>query len=313
MADRTASRTGSAPAFSIIMNVYNGERYLAEAIDSARAQTESDWELILWDDGSTDGSARLCADYRERDPRIRYFLAEDRGGIGRSRELAIRQARGAWLAFLDQDDLWTADKLAAQRRLIEADASGRLGLVYGRTETFDAAGRRRDFDRWHEFSALPEGDIFRELVRKPSFIALSSALLRKSAVDALGGIPEQVRYCPDFYLFLMVARDWRAACLQQVCCRYRLHDSNMSGTYRIQINEEILHIINLCSGRIDARILDRRHKIHHSLIGCAEISSLDTAAGGVARIVVRGSLLYLLYRPFLYLFRFIRRSLRTRS
>src|SRR5947208_2356721 len=109
---------GQTPRVSIIMNVRNGLPFLREALDSVLAQTSDDWELIFWDDRSTDGSASVLADYP--DPRIRYVLADQPVTLGRARDLAIREARGEWIAFLDQDDVWLPEKLAKQLALVDS-------------------------------------------------------------------------------------------------------------------------------------------------------------------------------------------------
>ena len=105
------------PLVSIIMNIRNGSAYLRESLDCVMAQTFADWELIVWDDCSTDDSARIVAEYK--DPRVRYFLSPEETPLGKARANAIRQATGQWLAFLDQDDLWTSTKLEKQMALAE--------------------------------------------------------------------------------------------------------------------------------------------------------------------------------------------------
>src|SRR5713226_6082724 len=105
------------------MNIRDGADYLHDALDSVMAQTFMDWELIVWDDRSTDNSAAIVAEYQ--DARIRYFLSEEDTGLGRARHLAVDQAEGDWLAFLDQDDIWLPDKLAKQVALIGTNNDGR--------------------------------------------------------------------------------------------------------------------------------------------------------------------------------------------
>ena len=131
---------------SIIMNVRNGAAFLRDALNSVMAQTFQDWELIVWDDCSTDDSAKIVAEYR--DPRIRYYLSPDDTPLGKARNAAIQKARGEWLAFLDQDDIWLPRKLEQQMAL----AGDGVGIIYGRTVMFDARGNRRDYDYRHEFS-----------------------------------------------------------------------------------------------------------------------------------------------------------------
>ena len=118
------------PLVSIIMNVRNGAAFLREALDSVMAQSFADWELIVWDDCSTDDSAKIVSQYR--DDRIHYFLSPDETPLGTARDRAIRQARGEWLAFLDQDDVWLPHKLAQQMELVNNDVRNHLrpnGLV----------------------------------------------------------------------------------------------------------------------------------------------------------------------------------------
>ena len=92
------------PRFSIIIPIYNEEAYLREAIDSVLAQTVSDWELLLVDDGSTDASAAICADYAASDARIRMLRQPNRG-LSAARNAGLAAAKGEWIAFLDGDDL----------------------------------------------------------------------------------------------------------------------------------------------------------------------------------------------------------------
>src|ERR1017187_9904571 len=182
------------PTVSIIMNVRNGAATLREALESAFAQTYRDWELIVWDDCSSDDSAKIVAQFS--DARLRYFLAPEDTSLGQARELAMRKAQGEWLAFLDQDDIWLPRKLELQIALTE---SPQVGLVYARTVCFYPDGSERDFDQFHEFSDLPEGDIFAELLGRGCFIAMSSALLRRSAIEEIGGIPTQIHITPDYF------------------------------------------------------------------------------------------------------------------
>ena len=116
----------ASPRFSVIMNAYNGARFLKQALDSLLAQTCADWELIFWDDRSEDQSAAIFERYR--DPRFRYFRAAERTGLGEARNQAVRHATGEWLAFLDQDDLWLPEKLAKQVLIMSRQPE--VALVY---------------------------------------------------------------------------------------------------------------------------------------------------------------------------------------
>ena len=102
---------------SIIMPSFNTAKFIEETIDSVLAQTYTNWELIIVDDCSTDNTDEVVAKYT--DSRIRYLKNEKNSGAAVSRNRALREAKGRWIAFLDSDDLWTADKLEKQIRFME--------------------------------------------------------------------------------------------------------------------------------------------------------------------------------------------------
>jgi GT2 family glycosyltransferase len=291
---------------SIIMNVRNGAANLREALDSAIAQTFTDWELIFWDDRSTDDSAKIAAQYPDR--RIRYFLSPEETPLGRARELAIRQARGEWLAFLDQDDLWLPNKLQLQMSLDQNDPT--VGIIYGRTIMFSASGGERDFDHRHEFQPLPEGDIFERLFIDSCFIAMSSSVLRRSAVEKIGGIPAKFETSPDYHLFVAIAKFYRARAVQQVVCRYRVHSGSMSHSNLRQMHEEALWVIDRWASSLDSKLVARRRRIHQSIVALAEMRDMRTLGSGLARLFTAGSPGFLSSRPFARTFRAIRRRIR---
>lgn len=293
-----------APRVSIIVNAYNGEAFLAEALDSARAQTHQDWELVLWDDVSTDGSAEVFHSYD--DPRFRYFLAPEHTPLGVARHMAIGEARGEWLAFLDQDDIWSPDKLQQQLALVDAEPPGTLGLVYGRATAFTPDGAERDYDHHFEGRALPEGDIFGALMSLANFVPMSSSMVSREVYDAVGGIPPAYTTCVDYYLFAIIARSYGARAVQEPCCRYRLHDDNMSATHAMRSHVEALAIVESWAEHIDATLLRRRRRVYHTLIGLEELRS-GVVGAGLRRLLTRGSLPYLLSRPFARAARRLRR------
>ena len=104
---------------SIIMPMYNCERFVAESIESVQAQTYQSWELLIVDDCSPDGSVAVVERYAAADPRIRLLKNETNSGAAISRNYAIREAKGKWIAFLDSDDLWLPEKLEKQVAFME--------------------------------------------------------------------------------------------------------------------------------------------------------------------------------------------------
>lgn len=114
---------------SVIIPVYNGERYLAEALDSVLAQKYDKMEMIVVDDGSTDGTSKIAHSYKDV-----MYLRQSRQGAAAARNNGVMQARGEFLAFLDADDLWMPDKTKKQISVLRADAQ--LDMVFGHVEQF---------------------------------------------------------------------------------------------------------------------------------------------------------------------------------
>ncbi len=303
----SSQRDKAIPRVSVIMNVRNGEAALREAIDSVLAQTFEGWELIFWDDQSTDGSAALFHTYD--DPRFRYFLSEDLTHVGAARDRAIRVARGEWLGLLDQDDIWLPDKLEKQMRI--ADADSQAAIIYGRAVTFTPDGKTREYDRYHEFETLPEGNIFERLFIDSSFIPASALMMRRSAVLDLGPMPAEVRISPDYYWVTALARKYPARAVQEVVTRYRLHEGNMSKSLRREMQLEILWLIDRWKDALAPHIVRRRLRIHQTIVAYVELCRPGTFVHGLVRLLTRGSILYMLQQAIARPYRAVKRRVIT--
>jgi len=133
-----AAERAAAPLVSVVMPVWNAEATLGEAVASVRAQTLPDWELILVDDASTDGSPGLIARLAAAEPRIRPIRRATNGGAAAARNAAIAASRGRLVAFLDADDRWYPEKLARQVAHLRATGAG---LVFSAYRRIDEDGR----------------------------------------------------------------------------------------------------------------------------------------------------------------------------
>ena len=293
------------PVVSIIMNVRNGAATLRAALESALTQTFSDWELIVWDDRSTDDSARVVAEFH--DARIHYFLSPQETLLGQARDAAICHAQGEWLAFLDQDDLWLPRKL--EQQLVLGDAP-EVALIYGRTLCFFPDGSQRDHDQLHEFAPLPEGNIIAHLLGKGCFIAMSSALIRRAAVSEIGGIPSHIHITPDYFLYLAICSRYSARAVQQVVCRYRKHPGSMTSMYRRASLEETLGLVDEWRSYTSPKAYAVRRAHIASALAVEDLRYPGTRLEGLRRLAQDGSLIWLAGRPFVHLWRWIRRRLR---
>ncbi|MCD8304108.1 MAG: glycosyltransferase [Prevotellaceae bacterium] len=121
------------PEISVIVPVYNVRKYLQECIESVIAQSFSEWELLLVDDGSTDGSGAVCDEYAQKDKRIRVFHKEN-GGVSSARNLGLDNAEGEWIAFLDGDDYFPKETLKV---LHDKACSSKADLIIGKALMLD--------------------------------------------------------------------------------------------------------------------------------------------------------------------------------
>ena len=226
--------TPDLPFISVIINCYNGATYLCQTLESVLAQSFTDWELIFWDNCSTDNTSTIFKSYT--DNRFRYFLAPEHLPLAAAKSLAVDQARGVWLALLDADDLWAPNKLM-QQVAIARTSGPELGLVYGKMEVLiepQASGSgmaKRARARQLELASiqLPEGDVFSKLLCE-NFIPQPSILVRRDAYSRVGGVDTTMRHAWDYDLTVKVSKYYQIRALQEVCCQYRIHSSNLSQT-----------------------------------------------------------------------------------
>ena len=220
------------PLVSVIMNCYNSARYLREAIESVLAQTYPHWEIIFWDNQSTDESAKIFNSYS--DSRLRYFIAPEHTKLGQARNQAVKQARGEWLGFLDCDDVWLPEKLEKQVAII-LDEGPELGLVYGQMLVLDenyepsskwSAGMSK-YSKKTLLKSLPEGWIFNKLI-KFNFISLVTAIVETKLYHEVGGLTEHFEISEDYELFVKVSAVRKVRAVQNIIAYYRVHLSNAS-------------------------------------------------------------------------------------
>ena len=133
-----------APLVSVLIPVFNEEKYLAACLDSVLGQSLREIEVICADDGSTDGSAKILAEYAARDPRLRVVTAAGNGGLPSARNLAFAEARGRYSYFLDADDLLPEGALARLTDVMEQDSLD--GVLFETSPIFENAETRARFE-----------------------------------------------------------------------------------------------------------------------------------------------------------------------
>ena len=158
------------PLVSIIMNCFNGEKYLSQSLDSILDQTYQNWEIIFWDNQSTDNSSEIFKSYK--DGRFKYFYASKYTALGKARNLATEKAKGDFIAFLDTDDLWDKNKLELQMGYFN---NPEVGVVYSNLWVLKKDKKKKLYMR----QKLPRGNIYNELIKNYS-VGILTAVIRKN-------------------------------------------------------------------------------------------------------------------------------------
>lgn len=201
---------------SVVIPAFNQARYLKVALDSVLRQTHEELEIIVVDDGSADDTAAVCRAIT--DPRLRYiYQTNDRThGLG-ARNRGMLEARGEWIALLDQDDVWDPRKLSAQLEL--AQGHPQSGCLFCLARFIDPEGRVTGQQR----ADLPEGDAYPALLTR-NFYYASSSLFRRTLLS-VAGLPGEAGGFGDWELWLSLARHTRVSVLPRYYCDYRVHSA----------------------------------------------------------------------------------------
>ena len=208
------------PRVSVLIPAYNAERFVAQAINSALAQTHRDVEVIVVDDSSTDATPRILASYGDE---IRVHR-QPNSGAAAARNAAAKLATGEWLALLDADDLWERDKLEQQL------AIATTGFCYTNRSNF---GERGPVPRIQsDVTAMHNGDVFVPLLLEGNFITSSSVMIRREVFHELGGFTTDLKNAEDWDLWLRVAERHEARYCPEPLVRYRFHAGGKSRNHR---------------------------------------------------------------------------------
>jgi glycosyltransferase involved in cell wall biosynthesis len=212
---------GERPRFSVLVPTYNQERFLPATLDSLLAQTCPDWEALVVNDGSTDGTAEVMARYAAKDRRIRAFHKQN-GGVASALDRGIAEGRGEWFCWLSSDDLFLPEKLAVHLEAIQADPGLRFmhtdyQLLHERTGQITPSGLSKDF-----IPLLSQQVV--KFLRINYFNGISVALHR-TVFDHVGVFDEEFRYGQDYDLWLRASARYRSRYLDRATCITRLHPS----------------------------------------------------------------------------------------
>ena len=209
------------PSVSIVVPVYNAQRYLPAAMKSVLAQALADWELIAVNDGSTDRSLRILKWFAAKDARIRVVDCENRG-IEKSLNEGIALARGQFIARMDADDIVMPNRLGLQLKFMQEHPE--VVVLGGSYLLIDDQGRELTV----RTPPIDDDALQRQLLAGQNPICHSLVMMRRDAVQKAGGYLYDLPAAEDLDLWLRLGEMGRIACLPEVLLKYRLHSGTIS-------------------------------------------------------------------------------------
>lgn len=207
------------PKVSVIMNCYNGEKYLREAMSSVFAQTFQDWEIVFWDNTSSDASPQIAQSYD--DARVKYFRSPSLTNLGEARRNAVNVAQGEWVGFLDCDDIWYPEKLAVQMAALE-----------GTDYVFAYAGIREVTAEGVPMrTVVPKyasGDVLESLLTQFDVNMVTPVIRRSFLVDHQINFEPEITASEEYNLFVRLAARGSVLVQKEIFGDYRVYAGSLT-------------------------------------------------------------------------------------
>ena len=209
------------PLVSIIVNCYNGEKYLDDSLKSIINQSYKNWEVIFWDNLSTDNSKSIFNKYKDK--RFKYFLSDKHSILYHARNQALKKANGDFIAFLDTDDLWLSNKLEKQIKLFSDE---NIGLVYSNYLKYNKNSLFKK-KKLASKKILPVGNVTDKLLNEYS-VGMLTVVLRKKFLN-IGTEIFNTSYdmLSDMDFILKYSKKFKFECVQEPLAIYRQHDDQL--------------------------------------------------------------------------------------
>jgi glycosyltransferase involved in cell wall biosynthesis len=283
----------SAPYISVVLPVFNGEKYLRQSIDSVLAQDDREFELIIWDDCSTDGSKQIVDGYQ--DPRIRRFENATNLGLFKTLNLAIGEARGEWIRLWSQDDMMKPICLGAEREFVNAQPE--IGMLYCAVDIVDENGKVTFPTPFDPTPQVVPPSLATQIMFFHGSISgnIANVGLKRSVLDEVGLFCEDMKISGDFEMWMRVAGKYSIGHISEALIFLRSHSGQFSrarGSYAVSIKEDQL-IYRELEKRLPAEIRgysDSYHRWHrgpmywHHLMRCVLSRDLSNATSAYQTI-----------------------------
>ena len=216
-----ANNLNNEPLVSIIVNCFNGEKYLEECLISLKNQTYKNWEVIFWDNHSTDNSKKIFDKFNDK--RFKYYLSPKHVFLYEARDLAVKASQGDFIAFCDVDDFWSQERLEYQVPLFKNKDTS---IVYCNQWLFNDKTKKKTKLKK---DLLTKGNLCSSIIGKKSAVTILTAIIRKSAYFNLKvGFNKDYQIIGDFDFFVRISKKCLFDCVQKPLVFYRLHENNFT-------------------------------------------------------------------------------------
>jgi glycosyltransferase involved in cell wall biosynthesis len=264
------------PQVSIIVPSFNYARYLPLTIKSVLSQSYSDFELIITDDCSTDGSREIVEEWRRLDDRVTPVFHGVNRGLSAARNSALAVSRGKLVAFCDADDLWLPDKLKAQVECFRSVSAP--GIVYSDSAIIDSEGNltgKRFSQLYHRKGQVTSGDLFEELCQR-NFLCVPTVVMRREAVEYAGGFDERLRSLEDWVCWTRASKNYQFYYIDDALAQYRIHGASLSGNSKSMDHNRVKAIEALLQSFPDIRPTVRSKMLY--ALGSSHVDLCDSRA-----------------------------------
>jgi glycosyltransferase involved in cell wall biosynthesis len=217
------------PLVSIVINCYNGEKYLRKSIESILDQSYKNLELIFWDNHSTDQSKNIIKSYD--DSRIKYFFSQNHTTLYQARNLALKECKGDFVNFLDADDYYLKDKIAKQLLYFKDE---KVGVIYSNYYRYYEDIKKK---KLLTNKMLPSGNLTQYILEE-SQISFMTVMIRKKSLDSLEfNFDPKYSIIGDYDLLYRLSFNWDFYYINEPLAVYRIHDENFSKNSILFIDE----------------------------------------------------------------------------
>jgi glycosyltransferase involved in cell wall biosynthesis len=225
------------PKVSVILPCYNHVRYVEDSVNSILNQTYRDFELIIIDNCSDDGTRDLVKSLEKKDQRIRAFYHTANVGLAASINEGFTLAKGELIALTSSDDMWRAIKLEEQLAVLEKE--NRIDIVHSDAEIIDSSGKKTGKNirnLYHLRPADASGNLFKQLTRN-NVCCTSTILFRRRCLDTCGKFDDRLGYAHDWWFYINLSKKHRFYYIPQVLVSYRIHETNLTRNLNLVYND----------------------------------------------------------------------------